>query len=95
MAVNTKLKMTIVVCIALVFLISATVHLNILINNDTTDVFAAFIGRILFVIIDFSMGVWLECWRRGATNKGFARHPLEFLGWEEGCGHHTGVRAGV
>ena len=59
MAVNTKLKMTIVVCIALVFLISATVHLNILINNDTTDVFAAFIGRILFVIIDFSMGVWL------------------------------------
>jgi hypothetical protein len=59
MTVNAKLKMIIVVCIALVFFISSIVHLNILINNDDTDVFAAFIGRILFVIIDFSMALWL------------------------------------
>jgi uncharacterized membrane protein YqjE len=59
MTFNAKLKMIIVVCIALVFFISSIVHLNILINNDDTDVFAAFIGRILFVIIDFSMAIWL------------------------------------
>ena len=59
MTVNTNLKMIIVVCIALVFFISSIVHLNILINNNDTDVFAAFIGRILFVIIDFSMALWL------------------------------------
>lgn len=59
MAVNTNLKMITVVCIALVFFISSIVHLNILINNNDTDVFAAFIGRILFVIIDFSMALWL------------------------------------
>jgi hypothetical protein len=28
-------------------------------KKDDTDVFAAFIGRILFVIIDFSMAMWL------------------------------------
>ena len=59
MTVNTKLKIIIVVCIALVFFISSIVNLNILINNGDTDVFAAFIGRILFVIIDFSMATWL------------------------------------
>jgi uncharacterized membrane protein len=51
--------MIIVVCIALVFFISSIVHLDVLINNKHSDVFAAFIGRILFVIIDFAMAVWL------------------------------------
>mgnify|MGYP001363022877 CR=1 FL=1 len=59
MASNANLKMIIVVCIALVFFISSILHLNIIMSNGGTDVFAAFIGRILFVIIDFSMGLWL------------------------------------
>ena len=57
MGVNTKLKMVIVSCISMVFLISSMVHLSVLMNND--DVYAAFIGRILFVTIDFSMALWL------------------------------------
>ena len=59
MTVNNKLKMIIVVCIALEFFISSFVHLNILIKNDDKDVLPAFIGRVLFGIIDFSIALWL------------------------------------
>ena len=58
MTLNRSLKMVSVFCISLVFLISAAVHFDILIN-DSTDVPAAFLGRICFFMIDLAMAVWL------------------------------------
>ncbi len=69
MSVNTNLKMVIVSCISMVFVINSLVHLNILMN-DEIDTPAAFIGRILFVIIDCLMAVWLMYNINGEIDQG-------------------------
>lgn len=52
------LEKTVVICIAIVFLISSIVHLRVLLTRDV-DVPVAHFGRFLFIIIDFCMALWL------------------------------------
>jgi hypothetical protein len=54
-----NLKKIIIVCVAFLFIIKSIANINIVIHDNGSDVLSGLIARILFITIDFSIGVWL------------------------------------